>query len=280
MIPASLAINGPTVISFSGGRTSGLMLYRILQAHDGKLPDDVVVIFTNTGKERVETLDFIARCGTEWNVPIVWLERRAGGEVEIVSHNAASRDGEPFEQLIRDRKFLPTAVTWFCTVALKVRPVSWYCTEILGWERWDSMIGLRADEPRRVERMCGRNDSNKDRFKGRAPLADLGITVADVMQFWSWQPFDLQLESYQGNCDLCFLKNRKRLRQIMYEDPHLADWWIRMEDLARDELKAGTGGRFRSPDRPSYRTLFETRAKQEEFPFEFDALDLCTSCTD
>lgn len=44
-------IKGPAVISFSGGRTSGYMLWRILQAHDGKLPDDVYVMFANTGLE-------------------------------------------------------------------------------------------------------------------------------------------------------------------------------------------------------------------------------------
>ena len=48
-------INGPALISFSGGRTSGFMLWNILQAHNGKLPDDVYVTFANTGKEAPET---------------------------------------------------------------------------------------------------------------------------------------------------------------------------------------------------------------------------------
>ena len=43
--------DGPTVVSFSGGRTSGLMLRRVLDAHGGALPVDVHVVFTNTGKE-------------------------------------------------------------------------------------------------------------------------------------------------------------------------------------------------------------------------------------
>lgn len=55
-------ITEPTSISFSGGRTSGYMLYKILQANGGKLPDDAVVLFANTGKEDEATLKFINDC--------------------------------------------------------------------------------------------------------------------------------------------------------------------------------------------------------------------------
>ena len=41
----------PALISFSGGRTSGFMLHNIIQAYGGKLPDDIHVVFANTGKE-------------------------------------------------------------------------------------------------------------------------------------------------------------------------------------------------------------------------------------
>lgn len=52
-------IYGPAIISFSGGRSSGYMLHEILMAHEGTLPDDVHVVFANTGKEMGETLDFV-----------------------------------------------------------------------------------------------------------------------------------------------------------------------------------------------------------------------------
>ena len=48
-------IKEPTCISFSGGRTSAFMLYKILEANDG-LPEDAKVIFANTGKEEEATL--------------------------------------------------------------------------------------------------------------------------------------------------------------------------------------------------------------------------------
>lgn len=43
-------IDQPTCISFSGGRTSVYMLWRVLQANAG-LPADTVVCLANTGKE-------------------------------------------------------------------------------------------------------------------------------------------------------------------------------------------------------------------------------------
>ena len=52
-------IEGPAVISVSGGRTSGLMLYKILEAYDFKLPADIVPIYANTGKEEEATLVFL-----------------------------------------------------------------------------------------------------------------------------------------------------------------------------------------------------------------------------
>jgi len=63
----------PTVVSFSGGRTSAYMLWRILQSNDG-LPEEAKVIYANTGKEEEATLEFIRDCANNWNVPIIWLE--------------------------------------------------------------------------------------------------------------------------------------------------------------------------------------------------------------
>lgn len=63
-------IAGPAIVSFSGGRTSAYMLYQIVIAHNGALPDDVRVCFANTGKERVETLDFVFACSHWFGVDV------------------------------------------------------------------------------------------------------------------------------------------------------------------------------------------------------------------
>ena len=66
----------PTVISFSGGRTSAYMLWRVLQSNGGGLPSVAIVCFANTGKEEAATLKFVNDCSVNWNVPITWLEYR------------------------------------------------------------------------------------------------------------------------------------------------------------------------------------------------------------
>lgn len=221
-------ITGPALISFSGGRTSGYMLHEILKAHDGQLPADVIVTFANTGKEREETLRFVQACSDHWNVPIVWLERAAEGGFSVVNHNSASRRGEPFKALIDKKGYLPNAVTRFCTVELKVRVMRDFA-QSLGWERWRNIIGLRYDEGHRVLKALARNDEGKERFKAAMPLAKAKVTKRHVEEFWKAQSFDLGLQPHEGNCDLCFLKARKKLEAIVRADPESAQWWIEQE---------------------------------------------------
>ena len=228
---------GNVQISFSGGRTSAFMLHRILEAN-GDLPERVQITFANTGREMPETLDFVNECATRWGIPMTWLEYKREGRTnsyQIVSHNSASRAGEPFEALLTAKKYLPNAVARFCTADLKIRPMKKYLMS-LGWERWTAGVGIRADEPRRVKY------ESKDRWDYWYPLADAGITRQHVADFWKAQPFDLRLvnangNTPKGNCDMCFLKSEATLAAIAKEHPDRAAWWVEMESRA--------GGTFR-----------------------------------
>jgi len=62
-------ITGPAQIGISRGRTSGHMVYKILEAHGAPLPPNVHLFFQNTGKEREKTLIFIDQIARRWNVP-------------------------------------------------------------------------------------------------------------------------------------------------------------------------------------------------------------------
>lgn len=274
-------IDGPALVSFSGGRTSGFMLHEIVQAHGGALPDDVVVTFANTGKERPETLDFVRDCGEHFGVPIRWLERvpgEHGQRFREVGHNSASRAGEPFSALIRAKNYLPNPVTRFCTIELKIRVMRDFARS-LGWGHWTNVVGLRADEPGRVHNALERNRTAKERWVNVCPLHTAGVEEPDVRAFWTRQAFDLQLESYEGNCDLCFLKGAGKLTRIMRDKPELADWWIQAEAEALSSKPSGA--RFRS-DRKSYAEMLDGVQRQGILPFSlFDDHQSCdTTCHD
>lgn len=104
-------LQGPATISFSGGRTSAYMLWHILDAHGGRLPPDVHVLFANTGKERPETLDFIEKCSQRWGVRVRWLEwERQGGKEGFreVHYGTARRGGSPSASWSSGSRCFPT----------------------------------------------------------------------------------------------------------------------------------------------------------------------------
>jgi len=266
-------IDGPAVISFSGGRTSAYMLRRIL---DEGLRPDVHVVFTNTGKERPETLDFIQDCSNAWDVPVRWLEwREADPGYAEVSYATAARNGEPFEQLITLKSLrraergkagglLPNPVMRYCTQDLKIEVKKRFVRDVLGFSDWTNALGIRYDEPRRW-RILGQDERNPNEFKV-GPLKEARIDEPAVMAFWAKQHFDLQLGQYEGNCDLCFLKHPRKRERILRDRPDLGEWWI--------EQERRTGTYFRM-DTPAYADLTNQGMLFEDGP---DLIDC--ACTD
>lgn len=183
---------GTTVVSFSGGRTSAYMLRQVLDNNEDL--SDLVVTFANTGKEHPATLEFVRECAERWKVPIVWLEFRDNDSgFAVVDYANASRQGEPFEALIRKRKYLPNPVTRFCTIDLKIRIIHKYLRSLgLSTEEVpvDMMTGIRADEPRRVVKIRHRKSTSESKWATMVmPLADAGVGVQDVTDFWGGPTF-------------------------------------------------------------------------------------------
>ena len=224
----------PAVISFSGGRTSAFMLKQILNAYGGKLPKDIHVCFANTGKELPETLDFVHECEKMWDIDITWLELQINEETpiwsqKVVDYITASREGEPFDELIIKTQMLPNLYKRICTIELKIKPIERYM-QSLGYKEWYSVLGLRYDEPRRVRD----SKDGKHRYINICPMYDEQHTNEDVLEFWQKSNFDLQIpivegKAAAGNCDLCFLKGTKTTLNLMHEKPDLANWWIEKE---------------------------------------------------
>ena len=264
-------INEPTVISFSGGRTSAYMLWRILQSNNG-LPDEAIVCFANTGKEEEATLQFVHDCETKWNVKIHWIEYQWAKETKdrfkVVDFKTAARNGEPFEEVIKSRNYLPNPVSRFCTVELKVRAIHRYLKSI-GWTEWNSFIGIRSDEQRRLAKI--KNQDYGKHEEKYAPLGDADITKEIVGEFWANHEFDLGLPNMNGvtmhgNCDLCFLKGAKQTMSLIQEKPERATWWAKMESLALSSKP--DGARFRK-DRPSYAEM-QKYANTQASMFDYD----------
>ena len=280
----------PRVINFSGGRTSGFMLHRILEAHQGELPGNTRVIFCNTGKERAETLLFVHRCGKRWGVPIVWLEyaynpNAAGGRhhpkniYKKVDLRSASFTGRPFSTLIRASSILPNVSMRKCTSELKVRTVERYMLREHGVysTRFKNVLGIRYDEKRRWSKTIFQE------CRIEFPLVHAGVDEAEVMEFWARQPFCLGITSDEGNCDLCFLKGKGKLLRLIRQDPGRADWWINQESLSRKNV--ATRGLRKSEmaqfsKRYSYAQLKREALTTRELPFEVEERSISCFCGD
>lgn len=270
-------ITEATCISFSGGRTSAYMLYRILEANGG-LPDEAVVCFANTGKEEEATLEFVRDCSVNWNVPITWIEYRSD-EVgyAITDFESASRGGEPFEQMIHKIAYLPNPVTRVCTFNLKVKIIDKYLKDKLGKDTYyDSMIGIRYDEQRRAAKIRANPNPNPNTARSTAimPLVDDEVTKEIVGIFWQVQDFDLGLPNMNGvtmhgNCDLCFLKGGYQVQSLIQEKPERAIWWAKMEALAL--ASKPDGAKFRK-DRPSYQQMYDNAMNQKTLDFNDESI--------
>ncbi|NBT69103.1 MAG: Nin-like protein [Betaproteobacteria bacterium] len=263
-------IKEPTVISFSGGRTSAFMLFKVIEAGGGKLPEEAIVCFANTGKEDEATLRFVQACSNNWNVEIHWVEfRDVDPAFERVTFETPSRNGEPFEALIKKRNYLPNPVTRFCTAELKIRTIHKYLKS-LGWDHNENMdwVGMRADEQRRAAKISD---------KSRIPLVTAGVTKETIGEFWRNQSFDLELPNMNGvtmhgNCDLCFLKGGAQVLSLIAEKPERAIWWAKMESTSL--ASKPSGALFRS-DRPSYASMMKFAAEQRDM---FDPNEESISC--
>ena len=172
-------IEGPAQISFSGGRSSAFMLFKILEAHGGFLPDDVIVTFANTGREFEQTLVFVREVSRRWAVRIRWLEYDpdAANGFREVTFETASRAGEPFERMIRRKRYMPNPATRICTINLKLKVQEaflasmgwrntqqcWACVpmNLDGWRRYEGAspraksLKHLLGQPRSRSAMCG-----------------------------------------------------------------------------------------------------------------------------
>jgi 3'-phosphoadenosine 5'-phosphosulfate sulfotransferase (PAPS reductase)/FAD synthetase len=186
------------VINFSGGKTSALMTIIL------KPTEDDIVLFTDTGREHPLTYKFIDDFAKYENINVIKVKHELG-----------------FNKF---KTSLPNRVTRMCTTDLKIMTAKRYLRSV-NVRTFENYIGFRADEMKRV-------NNRKQKFKkvfDRFPLVDLGITKHDVNTYWENKSYNLQIPSILGNCDLCFLKGKNAIINILRQHPQLADKWIEDE---------------------------------------------------
>lgn len=224
------------LVSFSGGRTSGYMLWWLFNKWEDRHNWEMIVVFANTGKESSETLVFVHKCSWRWNIPIVWVEaKHVNGNGEMlsekgwsVSHNVvdyftASRKGEPFEEMIKNLG-IPTTNAPFCSDQLKRKAIESYLKSI-GWSKYYKAIGIRSDELDRV------NENYKEK-RIFYPFAFLEPTIkSEIIEWWENQDFDLEVNEGFGNCDNCWKKDMITLCRNAREKPESLKWWQDMTDI-------------------------------------------------
>ena len=220
------------VCTFSGGRTSAFM-GQFLNNYDKYKDYDKLFVFANTGKEKEETLQFIDRCDKEWNLSVVWLEAKInlekgkGTDFKVVDFKTASRNGEPFEEMLKAYP-IPTVFASNCTRELKQTPINKYVKN-LGYKEVITAMGIRYDERHR------KSNTAKQQNIIYPLCDDIKVDSSFIRNWWDKQCFDLDLKDYEGNCDLCFKKSLRKRLTLIKENPSIAKWWLDMENKYSSE---------------------------------------------
>lgn len=216
------------LVSFSGGETSAFMAQWLWKNKQDEY--DMIFVFANTGQENEETLDFAKKCSDYFGFPVVWIEadvvheKGKGTKSKVVTYETASRNGEPFEEVIK-KYTIPSIKYLHCTRELKQVPIRHYARS-LGWKNktYYTAIGIRADE---IDRVNEKHNEEKIIY----PLISMvKMTKPSVNLFWKDMPFRLELKGYQGNCKWCWKKSLRKHLTIAKETPEYFDFPKRMEE--------------------------------------------------
>lgn len=221
-------MNKPRIaVSFSGGRTSAVMLKLLIDQFDDT--HDLKFTFANTGCEHENTLKFVDAVDRHFaGGRVEWIEAVTNGKgvgvtAKQVCFESSSRNGEPFEASIKKHGiFCPTHPQ--CTSRLKTEAMYWWRKQ-QGWKprTYDTAIGIRSDE---IDRCSSKAKENRFIY----PLVKSGWTKQDVNKYMSQFDWDLNLPSDAwGNCVWCWKKSKRKLLTLAKTNPEVFDFPADME---------------------------------------------------
>lgn len=143
------------LVSFSGGETSAFMAQWLNRHYQNYGYENIVFVFANTGLESEKTLEFIERCDRHFQLNVQWIEAQViyeykkGTRFYPTNFDEASRNGEPFEAVIK-KYGIPNQANPHCTRELKGAPISAFGKQWFNGEKYHTAIGIRNDE---IDRM-------------------------------------------------------------------------------------------------------------------------------
>lgn len=199
------------IISFSGGRTSAFMTLEVLKLHP-----DAEVIFMDTGAEHPKTYEFIKNFARHFGIHITCLRcvppkvKYGKFGYEVVPLEDIKHDLVPWQRILEHYGH-PYIGGAFCTDRMKTLPFQKYCNEKYGKGNYERWLGIRADEPKRLH--------EKEGYHYLADISSFG--KQDILNWWSQQPFDLEIPEHLGNCVFCLKKCNKKLAMAARDEPEL-----------------------------------------------------------
>ncbi len=144
----------PHVVKFSGGRSSGMLLFSLLERGALERDRGDVVVFNNTAAEHPETYRFVARCrerASAWGIPFFQIEfqtyedTRRGEWTRLPAYRLVSARprgdadpdgfhwrGEVYEELLSWAGYVPNQFRRSCTRHLKIEPTRRFVDDWLG----------------------------------------------------------------------------------------------------------------------------------------------------
>lgn len=221
------------VVSFSGGRTSAYLCALMIEKF-GR--ENVDFVFMDTGFEHPATYDFVKNVNTYLDLNLVCLRgdfgTPLGGGVgfKIIDINDCGQDLSPFSEMM-GKYGVPYFGGMFCTDRMKLKPFKKYCEDKYGKDGYETWLGIRVDEPKRL--------ANKKGIKYLADISD--FDKQDILDYWKEMPFYLGIEEWLGNCIFCPKKSNLKLAAAQRDEPEIYFKWlesIHSEDV-RIDCKTG-----------------------------------------
>lgn len=256
-------IIGTNVVSFSGGRTSAFLVYLMEQKRLAGA--DVHYVFMDTGAEHPKTYEFVRNVAREWGIPLVCIraeinpQQGIGVRHRVVSIDEIGQDLVPWRDMLR-KYGAPDAARPHCTNKMKQRPYDDFIKAEFG-AGITTWIGIRDDEPRRL--------TPKPGIRYLAELTD--ADKQEILDWWSYQPFDLGIDEHLGNCVFCVKKSDGKLNLAARDEREAFERFValvegdevRTEGLKNPELskKMYRGHRTLS----DIATLFPDESRDELF---------------